>query len=93
MNAYSLGIEIIGPEFTDLQRATVRALIQHLMAVFKIPKENVLRHADLTNVGSAKKILWDGKIPSRKVDVSEKFWKINRTTWKEYQDSFIPKAL
>lgn len=93
MNAYSLGIEVIGPEFTDAQRATVRKLIQHLMAVFKIPGANVLRHADLTNAGSAKKILWDGKIPSRKVDVSEKFWKINRTTWKEYQDSLIPKAI
>jgi len=93
MNAYSLGIEIIGPEFTDAQRATVRALIQHLMATFKIPGANVLRHTDLTNAGSVKKILWDGKIPSRKVDVSEKFWKINRNTWKEYQDSLVPKAL
>lgn len=93
MNSYSLGIEIIGPEFTDAQRKTVRALIQHLMATFWIPGANVLRHADLTNAGSAKKILWDGKSPSRKVDVADSFWKINRTTWKEYQDSLIPKAI
>lgn len=96
MNPVSLGIEIIGPDgaegFTSEQRATVRALVQHLMATFGIPKENVLRHADLTWAGSATKKLWDGKSPSRKVDVSDKFWKINRTTWKQYQDSLVPKA-
>lgn len=94
MNSYSMGIEIIGPtvgQFTDAQRKTVRALIQHLMAAFNIPGKNVLRHADLTNAGSAKGILWDGKSKSRKTDVADTFWKINRTTWKEYQDSLVPK--
>ena len=94
MNSFSLGIETIGPDFTDAQRKTVRELVQHLMAVFNIPKENFLRHADLTNAGSAKKILWDGVSPSRKVDIADSFWKIEpRKTWKEYQDSMIPKAL
>jgi hypothetical protein len=29
------------------------------MGNFNIPKENVLRHCDLTNSGSASKKLWD----------------------------------
>lgn len=88
MNYHWLGIEIIGPGFTDEQRKTVRSLISYLMWVFKIPKENVLRHADLTWKGSMKKQLWDGVSPSRKNDVDSSFWKIDRTTWKQYQDSF-----
>ena len=100
LNAHSIGIEIQGPlggvgkeNFTDAQRKTVRALTQHLMAVFGIPKENVLRHADVTHAGSAKKQLWDGKSKSRKVDVSSDFFAVDRTTWKEYQDSLIPKSV
>lgn len=89
LNFHSLGIEIIWPDFTQAQRVTVKKLIEHLMAVFNIPKENVLRHADLTHAGSAKKILWDGKSKSRKVDVAPSFhpW----ITWAGYQDSFVPK--
>ena len=51
MNFHSIGIEIIGPtngDFTNEQRGTVKALIGHFMATYKIPPENVLRHADLT---------------------------------------------
>lgn len=59
LNYHGIGIEVIGPGFTEEQRKTVRALIQHLMAVFQIPKENVLRHADLTHKGSSKRQLWD----------------------------------
>lgn len=93
MNYHGLWIEVIGPGFTTEQRATVRALIQHLMGVFKIPGSNVLRHADLTWNGSKKKILWDEKSPSRKNDIDASFWKIDRTSWKQYQDSFIPKII
>lgn len=63
------------------------------MATFSIPKENVLRHADVTHAKSKEKVLWDGKSPSRKVDVSDKFWKIDRKEFKEYQDSFKPVAV
>ena len=99
MNHCSLGIEVQGPlgkgasAFTDRQRATLRALLQHLMAVFSIPGENVLRHADITNAYSHKKILWDGKSPSRKVDPAPELWKINRELWSEYQQSLKPKQL
>lgn len=97
LNSCSLGIEIIGPDgaegFTSEQRKTVRALIQHLMAAFGIPKENVLRHADITCETAHKKILWDGKVSARKTDVADSFWKIDRTTWKQYQDSLVPKQV
>lgn len=53
LNRYSIGIEIIGPlgdgGFTDAQRATVATLIKELCQKYSIPKENVLRHADLTH--------------------------------------------
>mgnify|MGYP000999310745 FL=1 len=58
MNNFALGIEIVGPlsngGFTDAQRKTVRDLIRHLMATFKIPKENVLRHRDITSARAYK---------------------------------------
>jgi N-acetyl-anhydromuramyl-L-alanine amidase AmpD len=93
LNYHGIGIEVIWPGFTAEQRATTRKLIQHLMAVFKIPKENILRHADLCHKGSTKKQLWDGISPSRKNDIDSSFWKIDRTTWKQYQDSLIPKEI
>lgn len=97
MNNYSVGIEIIWPlkdgGFTDEQRKTVRALTQHLMAVLNITSDRVLRHADLTHDKSFKWVLWDGKSRSRKTDVSDTFWKIDRQYFHEYQTSLIPKAL
>lgn len=96
MNNFSLGIEIIGPlsngGFTDAQRKTVRTLIQHLMATFKIPKENVLRHRDITSARGYKGELakpWD---LSRKVDVADTFWNVQFASWSEYQKSLFPKA-
>jgi hypothetical protein len=62
------------------------------MASFKIPKENVLRHADLTWKGSGKKQLWDGISPSRKTDVDRALWK-NFTSWADYQSKLVPKAI
>lgn len=78
MNRHALGIEIIGPlkdgGFTRAQLVTVTRLVEHLMAVYKVPKENVLRHADFTWDGSKEKKLWDGKSRSRKVDVASTFF-------------------
>lgn len=94
LNYHSLGIEIIGPtagDFTDEQRGTVKKLIGHLMATFKIPAENVLRHADLTWAGSGKKILWDGKSSSRKTDVDHALWK-NFTSWDDYRKKIVVQA-
>ena len=95
LNFHSIGIEIIGPtdgDFSNEQRGTVKALIGHFMAVYGIPPENVLRHADLTHAGSSKKKLWDGISPSRKTDVAHSLWK-NFKSWDEYRRSIVPKAL
>lgn len=95
LNYHSVGIEIIWPtdwDFTNEQRGTVKALIGHLMATFKIPAENVLRHADLTWSGSGKKTLWDGKSKSRKTDVDHALWK-NFPSWDAYRKSIEVKAL
>lgn len=100
LNKCSLGIEVqwplwgIGKEnFTDAQRRTLRLLTEHLMAVFAIPKENVLRHADITHAYSDKKLHWDGKSKSRKIDPSPDLWRIDRKYWHEYQDSLKPKSI
>lgn len=81
LNKYSLGIEIIGPMtdggFTKEQKETVRALVGHLMAVFNIPAENVLRHRDIA--------------PKRKTDVADSFWKIS--SWDEYQKTLIARQV
>jgi N-acetyl-anhydromuramyl-L-alanine amidase AmpD len=63
--------------FTDSQRVEVRKLIQHLMAVFKIPKQNVLRHRDIA--------------PKRKTDIADTFWNNAYKTWADYQNSLTPK--
>lgn len=82
MNAYSLGIEIVGPlkdgGFSDAQKATVRALVAHLMATFGIPAQNVLRHKDVS--------------PGRKVDVADAFWNKEFRTYDDYRNSIKPKA-
>ncbi len=97
MNQYSMGIEIVGPQpdggFTPAQKDTARKLIQHLMAVFNIPQENVLKHADLTWAGSAEKKNWDWKSSSRKVDVARTFVREFNNSWREYQLSLVPKQL
>lgn len=72
MNSYSIGIEVIWPLpwFTDEQKKTVFWLVQHLMAVFKIPKENVLRHASIA--------------PWRKTDIDLSFFPENNfSKWKD----------
>lgn len=81
MNNYSVGIEIIGPlsdwGFTDEQRHTVYWLTQHLMSVLNIPKENVIRHKDIS--------------PWRKSDVADSFWNNKYKTYKDYQDTLKPR--
>lgn len=63
LNKYSVGIEVIWPLpwFTDEERHTVLWLVQHLMAVLTIPKENVIRHKDIA--------------PGRKNDIWDEFFK------------------
>ncbi|MFA5917893.1 MAG: N-acetylmuramoyl-L-alanine amidase [Candidatus Gracilibacteria bacterium] len=76
MNKYSIGIEVIGgvgEEFPLAQRQAVRELIQHLMKIFDIPKENVLRHSDIA--------------PGRKIDISDSFSNHGFKSWKKYQES------
>jgi N-acetylmuramoyl-L-alanine amidase len=64
MNRYAIGIEIIGPQsngkFSNPQRAAVAQLVQELMRDYKIPRENVLRHKDVS--------------PGRKTDIADIFW-------------------
>lgn len=81
MNPVSIGIEVIWPltnGFTFEQRKGVKELVQELMKKYNIPKENVLRHADVS--------------PWRKVDIDLRFLndsegKPKYKSWKEWQDS------
>lgn len=77
MNAFAIGIEIVWPPFTLKQQIAVRKLIGHLRAVFNIPAENVLRHADIA--------------PKRKTDVDPSFYAPQ--TWKEFVDSIPVKKV
>lgn len=79
LNNYSVGIEIIWPLpwFTDEQRRTVYFLVQHLMSVLKIPKENVLRHKDVSQ--------------GRKNDVEDSFWNNKYKTYKDWQNTLKPR--
>lgn len=81
MNKYSLGIEVIWPlsdwGFTKEQKVAVKKLIQHLMAVCKIPMERVLRHKDIA--------------PKRKWDISDAFWNKEYISFWQYCWSLKPE--
>lgn len=83
MNAFSLGIEVIGPcsdgGFTNEQVATLKLLIGHLRAVFNIPIANVLRHKDIA--------------PWRKIDPADTLWNKKWKTWDEFRTSITAKMI
>ena len=91
MNRYSIWIEVVWPDdkwlFSDCQYNKVVDLVKYLMKAFNIPKENVLKHSDLTWAGSPKKELWDWKSKTRKVDIAptlwNKRWFNNFAEWRE----------
>lgn len=82
LNNYSIWIEVIwwaGEPFPFNQRSSTKELIQHLMALYNIPKENVLRHKDIAS--------------KRKTDISDDFWNNKYKSWTDYQNSLIPKKM
>jgi N-acetyl-anhydromuramyl-L-alanine amidase AmpD len=81
LNAFAVGIEVIGPlndgGFTDQQRIAVALLVQDICQRRNIQKEEFLRHKDIA--------------PQRKVDIYDSFWNGKYKTWDEYRASlFIP---
>lgn len=81
LNSHSVWIEIIGPLtdgwFTKEQKNTVFWLVQHLMAVLNIPKENVIRHKDIA--------------PGRKTDVADTFWNKEFKSFNEWKAKLKPR--
>ena len=74
LNRFSIGIEVLGlDKFTDPERKTTKELILHLMKTYGIPKENVLRHADIA--------------PGRKTDVHENFYKPEFKTFEDWKNA------
>lgn len=49
----------------------------------------MLRHSDITNELSKKKILWDGNRKSRKVDIGYNFF---GTTFEKRRDQLTPRT-
>lgn len=88
MNQYALGIEVVWPDkdwlFSDKQYDILIQLIKYLMDTFHIPKENVLKHSDITWGGSKDMILRDGKSPARKTDISPTLW--NKRWYKNFAE-------
>lgn len=77
MNKYSLWIEVVWTgQYNTKQLIRLTDLVEYLMKVYSIPKENVLTHADICQRWdfSKKKILWDWKRASRKVDIAKSFF-------------------
>lgn len=59
-------------------------LVEYLMAAYGIPKENVLRHSDISQIDKKRrdnKILWDGQAGARKVDIANAFFPMGFTAW------------
>lgn len=73
MNKYSMWIELVWPPFTDAQYRKLVELVKHLQKHFWIPKERILKHADITREGGKKEKVRDGKSRARKVDLDRSF--------------------
>lgn len=85
MNKYSLWIEVVWFwEYNTKQLIRLTDLVEYLMWVYNIPKENILTHADICQKWdfSKKKILWDWKRSSRKVDIAKSFFPMWFETWR-----------
>lgn len=85
MNKYSMWIEIVWFwDYNTKQLIRVTDLVEYLMAAYNIPKENVLRHSDICQHWdySKKKILWDWKRWTRKIDVWLKFFPMWFEAWR-----------
>jgi len=78
MNSYSMWIEVVWPDkhwgFSDIQYNKTIELIRYLMTTFKIPRENILCHHDITWKWSVAMKLRDGVSPCRKPDIARSFW-------------------
>lgn len=75
LNNYAIGIEVVsdGHIFTDVQRDTVRKLVESIMKQESIPHQNIIRHLDVT---------------PRKRDIGDAFRSNQFKTFKQYQESF-----
>lgn len=69
MNKYSIWIEVVWPWFTDIQREAVSKLIIDISKKYNIPKENILRHKDIT---------------IRKTDIDDTFWNNKFNSWNDF---------
>lgn len=82
LNNYSIWIEIIWPlsdgGFTDAQRESFKDLVNYLCELHSIPKENILRHKDIS--------------PWRKIDVQDTFWNKISNTYREYINSLFSEG-
>ena len=90
LNPHSLGIEIEGnsdSKFSDTEYNKVVDLVKYLMKAFNIPKENVIKHSDITRSGSKDKKLWDWKSKARKTDLAPRFrqdrWYKTYSEWRD----------
>ncbi len=93
LNTMAIWIEVIWWMWEDFpfnQRSYTKELIQDLMFKYNIPRENVLRHADITWSWSKNKVLWDWVSQARKIDIDKKFYINKYKDWSEYQKSLIP---
>lgn len=79
MNSCSIWIEVIWPlkngGFTDDQRKSVETLIKELAQKYAIPKENILRHKDIS--------------PRRKTDIADSFWNVYWKSWEEFKNNLF----
>lgn len=92
-SSFSIGIEVVsdGYLYSDVQRAKTKELVLYLMQKYWIPKENVLRHADITHAKSMQWVLWDWVAKARKWDVWQNFWNVSCGSRQEYQNSLSSK--
>lgn len=92
MNKYSLWIEVVWTwQYNTKQLIRLTDLVEYLIKIYNIPKENILTHADICQKWdfSKKKILWDWKRASRKVDIAKSFFPMWFETWR---DQLTPRA-
>lgn len=86
LNAYALGIEVVGYGERNLQQLIrLTDLVEYLANHYNIPKENIIRHKDITQNDvnrRAKKLLRQPGVLSRKPDIAEAFFPMGFEVWR-----------
>lgn len=86
VNYWFMWIEVVGYwEYNVQQLITLTDLVEYLMFVFQIDRDNIVRHSDVTQDREITQLrkYWDGRRPVKKIDIGLGFFWNDAKSWNE----------